>query len=125
MHLPDAVGRLESAQASVSLCLTGMDCMPLRHFVRGIECGMFDTRVPGESFRRAGVFRMSRSSVAASVFLATAFLGAGAFAAMSDGTSQTSGDPVAALAIMAQLEKAGVGTVGQAAGPDERVADAK
>ena len=86
---------------------------------------MFDTRVPGESFRRAGVFRMSRSSVAASVFLATAFLGAGAFAAMSDGTSQTSGDPVAALAIMAQLEKAGVGTVGQAAGPDERVADAK
>ena len=68
---------------------------------------------------------MSRSSIAASVFLATTLLGAGAFAATSDRASQTSGDPVATLAIMAQLEKAGVGTVGQAAGPGERVADAK
>jgi hypothetical protein len=102
-----------------------MDCMPLRHFLQGVECGMLDAHVPGDSFRRAGVFRMFRSSVAASVFLATTFLGAGAFAATSDGTSQMSGDPVATLAIMAQLEKAGVGTVGQAAGPAERVADAK
>jgi hypothetical protein len=68
---------------------------------------------------------MSRSSIAASVLLATTLLGAGAFAATSDRMSQTSGDPVATLAIMAQLEKAGVGTVGQAASPAERVADAK
>jgi Cytochrome P460 len=69
---------------------------------------------------------MSRTSNVASLFLATSLLGAGALAATSDRSPRTGSDPVADLAVMAQLEKkAGVGTVGQAAGPTEKVADAK
>src|SRR3979411_1510994 len=116
MRLPDPVSGLESVQPSCSPCLTGMDCMPLRHFLQDVEYGMLHPYVPGESFRRAGVFRMSRSSIAASVFRSAPLLGAGAVPATADRASQTSGDPVATLAIMAQL-------VGQAAGPGERVAD--
>jgi hypothetical protein len=68
---------------------------------------------------------MSKTSIVASALLATSLLGASAFAAAPDRISRTGRDPVADLAIMAQLEKAGVGTVGQASGPAERVADAK
>jgi Cytochrome P460 len=101
-----------------------MDCMPLRHFLQDVECGMLQG-VLGESFRRAGVFRMSMSSTAASVLLAMILLGSGAFAATLDSMSKTSGDLVSTLAIMTQLEETGVGTVGQAASPAERVADTK
>src|SRR5580693_3356473 len=68
---------------------------------------------------------MSKTSIVASALLATSLLGASAFAAAPDRVSRTGRDPVADLAIIAQLEKAGVGTVGQASGPGERVADAK
>lgn len=68
---------------------------------------------------------MSRSSIAASVLLAASMMGAGAFAATSEKPARTGSDPAATLAIMAQLEKGGAGTIGQSAAGAERVADAK
>jgi hypothetical protein len=68
---------------------------------------------------------MPKISIVASALLATTLLGAGAFAATSDRISRTGSDPVADLAVIAQLEKSGVGTVGQAAEAAEKVADAK
>jgi hypothetical protein len=68
---------------------------------------------------------MPRTSIVAYALVATSLLGAGAFAATSDRVSRTGSDPVADLALMAQLEKADVGTVGQASGTVEKVADAK
>jgi cytochrome P460 len=68
---------------------------------------------------------MSKTSIAACVILVTSLLEAGAFAATSDRISHIGSDPVADLAVMAQLEKSGLDTVGQADDAIEKVADAK
>jgi hypothetical protein len=68
---------------------------------------------------------MARTSIVAAAIFATFLLGAGAFAATSGRVSRTGSDPAVDPAIMAQLEKPGVGTAGQATGPAEKVADAK
>jgi Cytochrome P460 len=69
--------------------------------------------------------RMSNTSTAACILLVASLLGAGTFAATSEQPPRTGGDPVAGLAVAAELEKSRGGTVGQVTGPVEKVADAK
>jgi hypothetical protein len=66
---------------------------------------------------------MLRTSIAASVLLVASVVGAAAYAAISEQPARIGGDPVATLAIMAQLEKAGADKGGSAIA--EKVADAK
>src|ERR1700744_6238395 len=66
---------------------------------------------------------MSRTSIAAAVLVAAFVIEAGAFAATPETSTAKAGDPVATLAVMAQLEKSDAAKAGAAA--VERVADAK
>jgi hypothetical protein len=68
---------------------------------------------------------MPRTSIVAFALFATSLLGAGAYATASDRISRAGTDPVADLAVTAQLAKAGVDTVGQAVGSIGNVADEK
>ena len=68
---------------------------------------------------------MSNTSTAACILLVASLLGAGTFAATSEQPPRSGGDPVAGLAVAAELEKSRGGTVGQVTGPVEKVADAK
>jgi hypothetical protein len=67
---------------------------------------------------------MFNRSISASVLLAASLFGAGVFAATSEQISRPGSDPVADLAVTAELEKSRGGTAGQAADPVEKVADA-
>jgi Cytochrome P460 len=68
---------------------------------------------------------MSRTSIAASVLLVASVVGAAAYAAISEQPGRKGGDPVATLAIMAQLEKAGAAKGERGPAIAEKVADAK
>src|SRR6202012_41079 len=69
--------------------------------------------------------QMARTSFAASALVAASLMGAGALATASEKTVRAGADPVAKLAILAQLEKSDGGTVGQAGGSIEKVDDGK
>src|ERR1700760_353410 len=67
---------------------------------------------------------MSRRSIAASLFLVVSVVGAAAYAATSEQPVRLGGDPVATLAIMAQLEKAGTDKGERSPATAEKAADA-
>jgi hypothetical protein len=68
---------------------------------------------------------MSRTSIATSVLLAASVIGAGAFAATPDKPARRDGDPVATLAIMAQMDKAKAVKAEPGTTAAEKVEDAK
>jgi Cytochrome P460 len=68
---------------------------------------------------------MSRTSIAASVLLVASVVGAAAYAAISEQPVGKGGEPVATLAIMAQLEKAEAAKGERGRAIAEKVADVK